>query len=93
MIGFFSYIRTVSKCNVEVLETGKVFKQRFDENNITTAEYEAEMIGKIYEIATRNAFGNADLEKKLNTDWADPCVKYLKETIDIYEDGLIAETK
>ena len=89
MIGFFSYIRAVLKCNSEVLTIGQDFKKRFEENAITTAEYEAEMTGKIYEIATRNACGKEELEKKLITNWADPSVKYLKETINIYEEGLI----
>lgn len=89
MVGFFSYVRILSKCNTEVLAAGKDYKQRFDNNSITTAEYEAEMIGKIYEIATRNACGKEELEKRLKSEWADLCVKYLKETIDLYEEVLI----
>jgi hypothetical protein len=84
-IGFYGYMRQLLNCYKQVLETGSNFKQKFDSNEITTDEYLAEMTGKIYEIATRNANGDEELRKDLEADFADTAVKYLRERVSTYE--------
>lgn len=87
-LGFYTVQRKIAECCEDMLKVGIDFKKRFDNDSITTQEYETESIGKIYEIANRNAEGNDELEKILKSQWADYAVKHLKETIDNYEEGM-----
>jgi REP element-mobilizing transposase RayT len=83
-IGFYSYMRQLATCYKEVLETGSGFKNKFDNKEITTEEYLAEMTGKIYEISVRNSKGDEELQKDLDSDFADTAVKYLRERVTAY---------
>lgn len=88
MVGFYSYIRALNNCTRETLEVGAEYAKKFRENTITTAQYRTEMFEKIHAIAVKNAHGDEELYRHLDSDYATPAFKYLDKTIAEYAESL-----
>jgi len=88
MPGFFATMKAINRITDKLLEIGKDYAAKFKAGEMSAQEYESEMVGKIYEITNMYSNGDEDLEKYLRNQFADNAVKFLKEGINNYIEGI-----
>lgn len=88
MIGFFGMIKAINSCTNDLLTLGRDYALKFKNGEISASQYEAEMVGKIYEITNKYSQHDDDLAKYLKQHFADPSVQFIKDGIEVYTDSI-----